>query len=57
MAFSKVQVTVFSLFALGSGVFFAARKGLIPEWVGFGALLVLTLAIRIVLAGSAPKEE
>jgi len=57
MAFSKVQVTVISLFALGSGVFFAAQKGLIPEWVGFGALLVLTLAIRIVLAGSAPKEE
>jgi hypothetical protein len=45
------------VFGLGTGVFFLAQKSLIPEWVGFGALLVLTLVIRVMLSNSAPKEE
>lgn len=45
------------VFALGTAVFVATQRGIVPEYAGFGALLVLTLVIRVMLANSAPKDD
>ncbi len=40
------------IFALGTAVFIAGKKSLIPEWVSFGMMIVLSLAIRVFLTKS-----
>ena len=46
------KTPLFVIFALGTAVFIAAKKSLIPEWIGFGLLVLLSLSIRVFLTKS-----
>ncbi len=46
------KTPLFVIFALGTAVFIAGKKSLVPEWVGFGLLVILSLAIRVFLTKS-----
>jgi hypothetical protein len=46
------KTPLFVIFALGTAVFFAGKKSLIPEWVAFGLLVLLSLGIRVFLTKS-----
>ena len=47
-------LTIFALFLAGTGVWFAATKGIIHQSIAFGLLLLLTFVIRVLLSKSSP---
>lgn len=48
------RLAIFALFFVGTGVWYAATKGIIHQTIAFIVLLLLTFAIRVLLSKSSP---